>query len=71
METLFDLWEIQYVQVWSILDRSDQKKSKINSHFHPFCKCDKLANMKKGDKPTKKLDADTMANTNVLNKQKK
>ena len=38
--TLFDWWEIQFDQVWSILDRSDPKNQKQNSHFYPFCKCD-------------------------------
>ena len=31
--TFFDWWEIQFDQVWSILDRSDPKKSKIKQAF--------------------------------------
>ena len=31
---------IKFDQVWSVLDRSDPKKSKKNQPFYPFCKCD-------------------------------
>ena len=34
--TLFDWWEIQFDQVWSILDRSDPKNQKTKQSFLSF-----------------------------------
>ena len=33
---------INFDQLWSTLDRSDPKESKINSQCYPFCKCGNL-----------------------------
>ena len=60
---------IKFDQVWSILDRSDRKKSKIKFHFQVWNNIS-IYNYEKGEKNTKKTRCNNRSETKVITRRR-